>query len=70
MNVTSIPSTSGQDLAAEAMETAATTKAEAAKGDQQAIRKLALQQSASKTQAPERPADIIDSARGKLDVRA
>jgi len=44
----------GQDSAAhEAMETASQTKAEAAKGDQQATRKLALAAaSAAKTQSP------------------
>ena len=70
MNLTSIPSTSGQDMAAEARETTATTKTEAAKGDQQAIRKLALQQASSSAQAPKKPADVIDSARGKLDAQA
>jgi len=44
----------GQDSAAhEAMETASQTKAEAAKGDQQATRKLALAvASAAKTKSP------------------
>jgi hypothetical protein len=55
--------------AQEAMETAAATKAEAAKGDQQAIRKLASQSSANSPQnAP--PANIADEINGRLDVKA
>jgi hypothetical protein len=44
-------SSTAQSSAQEALETAAQTKAEAAKGDQQAIRKLARMQAANNTQA-------------------
>jgi len=48
--------TSGSSAAKEAMETAAQTKAEAAKGDQQAVRKLAAQQSANDPKSAQLPA--------------
>ena len=67
MNVGNIASM--KSMAQEAMETAAATKAEAAKGDQQAIRKLASQSSANSPQnAP--PANIADEINGRLDVKA
>ncbi len=52
MNVGTVASI--KSMAQEAMETAAQTKAEAAKGDQQAIRKLAAQAVPS-AQTPEQP---------------
>jgi hypothetical protein len=52
------------------METAAATKAEAAKGDQQAIRKLALQASANNTQSAPQPANSADNINGRLNVKA
>ena len=51
----------------EAIETAAQTKAEAAKGDQQAIRKLARTQAPKHTQSTEQH---VDSAKGKLNATA
>ena len=48
--------TSGSSASKEAMETAAQTKAEAAKGDQQAVRKLASQQSVNDPQSAQLPA--------------
>ncbi len=53
MNVGTIASV--KSMAQEAMETAAQTKAEAAKGDQQAIRKLAAQ-AANNAQSAQQPA--------------
>ena len=55
-----------KNMAQEAMETAAQTKAEAAKGDQQAVRKLAAQ-AAPNAQRPEQPAER--TGRG-LDAKA
>lgn len=52
MNVGTVASI--KSMAQEAMETAAQTKAEAAKGDQQAIRKLAAQVALS-AKTPEQP---------------
>ena len=52
MNVGTIASV--KSMAQEAMETAAQTKAEAAKGDQQAIRKLAAQ-AANNAQSAQQP---------------
>ena len=54
MNVGTIASV--KSMAQESMETAAQTKAEAAKGDQQAIRKLASE-AASKAQSAQQPAE-------------
>ncbi len=65
MNISSV--TSYQSMAEEAMETMSQTKAEAAKGDQQAARKLAAaaaQDNASS--APQPPA----STKHVLDVHA
>jgi len=59
-----------QNQVQEATETAAQTKAEAAKGDPQAVRKLARQQPAVPPQAAQQPTDIVDSSRGKLDTEA
>jgi hypothetical protein len=66
MNVGTIAS-AVQSSAQEALETAAQTKAEAAKGDQQAIRKLARAQAANPTQ--EAPQATQSLKRG-LDVKA
>ena len=72
MNVSSTSLAKSQ--AQEASETASQTKAEAAKGDQQAIRKLAKQQAAQQSNsAPSTPPpsnNIVDSDAGKLDVKA
>lgn len=54
----------------EATETAAQTKAEAAKGDQQAIRKLARQQVANNTQNVQEPAETTPSTKGLLNIKA
>ncbi|MGH7969890.1 MAG: hypothetical protein ACREIC_14295 [Limisphaerales bacterium] len=64
MNIGTVASV--KSMAQEAMETAAQTKAEAAKGDQQAVRKLAAQAAAG-AQAPEQP--TCQSGRG-LDTIA
>ena len=53
MNVGSL--SSAASVAQEAMETVAQSKAEAAKGDQQAVRKLARQQAAGNTQPAQQP---------------
>jgi hypothetical protein len=68
MNVSNL--TSVKNMAQEATETVAQTKTEAAKGDQQAIRKLAQQQSASNTQSAQQPANVVDSTKGTLDIKA
>jgi hypothetical protein len=49
--------TSVKSMVEETMETAAQTKAEAAKGDQQAVRKLAATQAANNTQSAQPPAE-------------
>ena len=64
MNVGNI--TSVKSMAEEAMETAAQTKTEAAKGDQQAIRKLARTRAANST--PSAPPPPESPKRG-LDVK-
>jgi hypothetical protein len=64
MNVGTIASV--KSMAQEAMETAAQTKAEAAKGDQQAIRKLATQ---AANNAPSAPTPNESTKRG-LDAKA
>ena len=64
MTITNTTQTPAQAAAAEAKETAAQTKAEAAKGDQQAIRKLAAEQ-AAQPQAPK-----VDSNRGLISATA
>ena len=56
-----------KNLVQEATETPAQTKAEAAKGDQQAVRKLASEQAA---QGGQQPADVVDSNRGRLNTKA
>jgi len=48
----------------EAQETAAQTQAEASKGDQQAIRKLAS------ATPPTPPANVVNSDRGTIDATA
>jgi hypothetical protein len=58
-----------KSMAQEAMETAAATKAEAAKGDQQAIRKLASQTSNNNAQSAPQPV-ITDDINGRLNVKA
>jgi hypothetical protein len=62
MTVTS--STTAKSLVQEATETPAQTKAEAVKGDQQAVRKLATEQAA------QQPTSVVDSKRGRLDSEA
>lgn len=64
MNIGTIASL--KSMAQEAMETAAQTKAEAAKGDQQAIRRLAAQ-AANNAQSTEQP---TDSTNRGLDAKA
>ena len=66
-NSTSSASSAVSNAAQEAKETPAQTKAEAAKGDQQAVRKLAQQQQAAANQTP--PA-TVDSDKGQLDAKA
>jgi hypothetical protein len=65
MQITS--STAAKNMAEEAKETPVQTKAEAAKGDQQAVRKLAQEVRAN---PPEAPQSVIDSSRGRLDAKA
>ena len=64
MNVSIVDSM--KSIVQEAMETASQTKAEAAKGDKQAIRKLAQEQAAANTQG-EQPSAA--SEEGKLDFK-
>jgi len=59
-----ITSTTTQSTLQEARETTAQTQAEAAKGDQQAVRKLATEQAAQPTP------DAVDSDRGRLNAKA
>ena len=61
-------SSSATSATQEAMETAAQTKTEAAKGDQQAVRKLAAQQSANDPKSAQQPA-VKTSTQG-LDLMA
>ena len=68
MNVSNI--TALKSMTQEANETIAQTKAEAAKGDQQAIRRLATQPVAKGTQSQSQPANTVDSAMGKLNAKA
>jgi hypothetical protein len=63
-------SNSVKNMVQEATETAAVTKAEAAKGDQQAIRKLARQQAANNTQSANQPPNLVNSTKGILDAKA
>jgi hypothetical protein len=65
MNVGIIASV--KSMAEEAVETVAQTKAEAAKGDQQAIRKLASTPAAANAQTAQPPAE---STKGGLNVTA
>jgi hypothetical protein len=59
-----------KNMTQEATETLAQTKAEAAKGDPQAIRKLAMLQAAKGGQSQPQPANTVDSAMGKLNAKA
>jgi len=59
-------STAVSSATQEAMETAAQTKAEATKGDQQAVRKLAAEQAAKGTQ--QGPAPAKKNIDGGLDL--
>lgn len=64
-------SSTTNSMVQEATETATQTKAEAAKGDQQAVRKLASAQTATPfAQVPQPPAAVVDSDRGQLDAKA
>jgi hypothetical protein len=65
MNVGNIASI--KSMAQEAMETAAQTKAEAAKGDQQAIRKLALTQAQKNAESAPQTAE---TPKGRLNAKA
>jgi phosphatidylethanolamine-binding protein (PEBP) family uncharacterized protein len=56
-----------KSMVQEAMETAAQTKSEAAKGDQQAVRKLAQAQTANPAQSVQQPPE--NTKRG-LDAKA
>jgi hypothetical protein len=58
--------TAASSAVQEAKETPAQTKAEAAKGDQQAVRKLAQANQANPPEAPQ----TVDSDRGTLDAKA
>jgi len=60
--------TTAQSMIREAQETPTQTKTEAAKGDQQAVRKLASEQGANQNTQP--PADIVDSDKGRLSAKA
>ncbi|HUZ07933.1 MAG TPA: hypothetical protein VMV89_10655 [Candidatus Paceibacterota bacterium] len=68
MNVSGM--TSVKNMAQEAMETIAETKAEAAKGDQQAIRNVAQRQVASHTQSAEPPVNTGNGSKDILNVKA
>ena len=57
------------NMTKEATETAAATKAEAIKGDQQAVRKLASQQAVN-TRNVQQQANVVDSNRGVLNTEA
>lgn len=62
MTITSTATT--QTALLEAKETPAQTQAEAAKGDQQAVRKLAAEKAAQE------PANTVDSNRGLINAKA
>ena len=68
MNVSAISSV--KNMTEEATESSAVTKAEAAKGDRQAIRKLAQQQAVNHTEGSQQPANLVDSIKGKLNTKA
>jgi len=70
INMTITSTTTQQSALQEAKETAAQTKAEAAKGDQQAVRKLAAEKSASQAQAVPPQENVVDSDRGQLNAKA
>jgi hypothetical protein len=74
MNVSSVGSSVLRSTLAsstqEALETAAQTKAEAAKGDQQAVRKLAREQSAQDTQTAQPAAAETVPVKSLLDAKA
>lgn len=59
--------TTATNMVQEATETLAQTKAEAAKGDQQAVRKEASMQAA---QVAQQQTAVVDSDRGQLDTKA
>ena len=63
MTISSTKSTAQTQLQ-ETQETAAQTQTEAAKGDQQAARKLAAEQAAQQT------ANAVNSDRGTIDAKA
>jgi hypothetical protein len=65
MNVGSLDSVKA--MVQEATETAAQTKAEAAKGDRQAVQKLARDQAANNAQSVQMPTESVE---GRLDVKA
>ena len=65
MNISNIAS--ARNASPEATETAAQTRAEAAKGDQQAVRKLAQVQMANGSQSAPPVAEVIN---GRLNATA
>lgn len=65
ITLTTAPSSSAQ----EAKETLAQTKAEASKGDQQAIRKLAKEQAAH-PQEVQQPVNGVNTSKTGLNVQA
>ncbi len=68
MNIGSVASI--KSMAEEATETRSTTKAEAAKGDQQAIRKLNREQASQNPQASQQSAGMATGGRTLLNVKA
>ncbi len=68
MNIGSVNSM--KSMAEEATETLSATKAEAAKGDQQAMRKLNRQQALENSQTPRQAASAAPGGRELLNVKA
>jgi hypothetical protein len=69
-NMTITSNSTTQSALQEAKETAAQTQAEAAKGDQQAVRKLAAEKAANQAQTPPPQVNTVDSSRGLLIAKA
>ncbi len=65
INMTITSTTKTQTAVQEAQETPAQTRAEAAKGDQQAVRKLGAE-----NQTGQQSANTVDSHRGVLNAKA
>ena len=68
MNVSSL--TSIKNSTEEATETVVATRAEAAKGDRQAIRKLANQQAPINIQNAQPAPSVVNSSRGTVNATA